>query len=273
MEHTESDKPAELIERPAELPGRFELFVRRLFERVGGALDFMLRRPLNPQPRTDLTTLIPPIERAIEEKLRRTEGRVIAPNLIELRYDYETYGQLTKLRAGFLQRELRATIYEYIFNRRYATLGDVQVKIGFDVFTRGLKIIAQFPDEATMSAPQAESQGTVAAAHEPVACCQITLSPVGGRFGNLKSRLASDAAPAGVGRSRGNAIVIDDATVSSFHAAVSVAANGTLALSDLGSSNGTFVNGVPVGAGERVIIRAGDRLRFGDAEFTLAVTT
>src|SRR6185369_3593175 len=95
-----------------EFTNRFEYYLRRFFERVGGALDFVLRRPLNQQARTDLTALLPQVEQAVEAKLRREGTRILAPNLIELRYDYETYGQMTQARLDFLRRELEASLYE-----------------------------------------------------------------------------------------------------------------------------------------------------------------
>jgi hypothetical protein len=256
-------------EKSLALSGRIEVFLRRLFERIGGALDFALRRPLNPQPRTDLTALVPPIERAIEERLRRESTRIIAPNLIELRYDYETYSQMTESRRDYLQRELRATVYEYIHNRRYATEGDVQVKVGFDIFTRKLIITAAFPDE--VEAPVATPQ-PAAEAKPAVKRCQVGLRMLSGRrLSDLHARMASDAAPSGIGRSHDNPIVIEDSTVSNFHAAFTLLPNGALWLADLGSSNGTFVNGVRLAGGDKSIVRSGDRLRFGDVEATLEV--
>jgi Arc/MetJ family transcription regulator len=252
-------------EKDTALAGRIEFFVRRLFERIGGALDFALRRPLNPQPRTDLTALIPPIERAIEEKLRRAGERAFAPNLIELRYDYETYSQMSRARLEFLQRELQATMHEYIHNRRYATLGAVQVKVGFDVFTRKLTINAAFPDEAGAAEAAAEAERSARS-------CEVMLRLARGRsFGELRAQVASEAERAGVGRSHDNQMVIEDATVSNFHAAFTLAPNGALWLVDLGSSNGTFVNGARLGAGDKCIVRAGDRLRFGEVEAALEV--
>ena len=275
--NSEPEKPAEMMERPAELPGRFESFVRRLFERIGGTLDFALRRPLNPQPRTDLTALIPPIERAIEEKLRREGSRILAPNLIELRYDYETYSQLTKPRVEYLRRELRATVYEYIHNRRYATAGDVKVAVTFDVFTRGLVIKARFPDEAAtpgheagQNAQSGEAEKATPAA--PEKHCEVLLKAVtGSRFGDFRFALSSSAAPVGIGRSRSNRVLLDDSTVSSIHAAITLTSGGAVVLTDLGSSNGTFVNGVPVSSGDRTIIRSGDRLRFGEVETIIEI--
>jgi hypothetical protein len=243
------------------IANRVEGGVRKFFERLGGALDFALRRPLNPQPRTDITALIPPLERAIEARLKHEGEKVIAPNLIELRYDYETYQQLTNKRIEFLERELRLSVYEYIHNRRYTTRGDVQVKLAYDMFTRKLTIKAEFPDEAPKPvAAQAES-----VAQAPAAQAELALRSK--RF-DLRTKAASGARIS-LGRGHDNVLVIEDATVSSVHAAFTLAANGTLYLTDLGSSNGTFVNGVQIAMGDKTIVRAGDALRFGDVEVTL----
>lgn len=251
---------------------RIEYFVRRFFERLGGALDFALRRPLNPQPRTDVTALVPQLERAVEEKLRREGDRIIAPNLIELRYDYETYSQLTAKRRDFLERELRATLYEYIYNRRYATLGDIKVKIGFDVFTRRLTIIARFPDEAEgPPAAQSRSEASAPVANTPAQAAPRRVEVVlKSRERELRAKVTSGG-PVGIGRSHDNALVIEDPSVSNIHAAFSLQANGTLWLADLGSSNGTFVNGVLLGQGDKSVVRSGDRLQFGDIAVTLEV--
>lgn len=245
------------------MTNRVEGGVRKFFERLGGALDFALRRPLNPQPRTDITALIPPLERAIEDKLKHVDNKVIAPNLVELRYDYETYQQLTDKRIEFLERELRLSVYEYIHNRRYTTHGDVQVKITYDMFTRKLTIKAEFPDEA----PQPLS--TQAAALPEVATAQAELTLKNKRVAPRTK--VSSGARIGVGRSHDNALVIEDSTVSSVHAAFTLSATATLYITDLGSSNGTFVNGVQIAMGDKTIVRDGDQLRFGEVEVTLEI--
>src|SRR5215470_4921378 len=129
-----------------DFSGRLEFFARRLFERIGAAIDFALRRGggFEGGARADLASLGPLIERAIEDDLKREDSRLLAPNLIELRYDYETYTRMGASRREFLQRELDANVYEYIFNRRYATMAEVQVRIVYDAFTRGLEIKAGF---------------------------------------------------------------------------------------------------------------------------------
>ncbi len=83
-------------------------------------------------------------------------------------------------------------------------------------------------------------------------------------------RLTEPAAQAGVeyrlasemtlGRAPGCAIVIDDTYVSQVHARIFADAEG-FKLEDLGSTNGTYCNGVPVGGAQP--LRRGDRIQIG----------
>jgi pSer/pThr/pTyr-binding forkhead associated (FHA) protein len=63
-----------------------------------------------------------------------------------------------------------------------------------------------------------------------------------------------------VGRGGGCGIVLDDSFVSQVHARV-FRRNGDVYVEDLGSRNGTLLNGRPVERAERV--RRGDRVQFG----------
>jgi len=65
-----------------------------------------------------------------------------------------------------------------------------------------------------------------------------------------------------VGRSPDNAIVIDNPSVSARHAQLQLAGE-TYRLKDLGSTNGTQVNGKPV---TETLLSFDDRVRFGAAE-------
>jgi hypothetical protein len=68
-----------------------------------------------------------------------------------------------------------------------------------------------------------------------------------------------------VGRSPESGLQLQDASVSWRHA--SVRWNGSSwELQDLGSLNGTFVNGTRVQAGARLVLRLGARVRFGAAQ-------
>ena len=75
-------------------------------------------------------------------------------------------------------------------------------------------------------------------------------------------------APVTIGRTDGNAIVLPrDEYVSSHHARVEALRDGLWVI-DLGSRNGTYVNGAPVDG--RVRLHAGDVLRIGQTELRVA---
>ncbi len=65
-----------------------------------------------------------------------------------------------------------------------------------------------------------------------------------------------------VGRQPGVHLLIDEATVSRRHAEIGCA-NGQYVLQDLGSSNGTFVNDVPLEPASTYVLKANDIVRFG----------
>src|SRR5215471_19806083 len=65
-----------------------------------------------------------------------------------------------------------------------------------------------------------------------------------------------------IGRGPDNMIVLNNPSVSARHAHLQVA-NETYRLKDLGSTNGTHVNGKPV---TETLLRFDDRIRFGAAE-------
>ncbi|MEO1481190.1 MAG: adenylate/guanylate cyclase domain-containing protein [Myxococcota bacterium] len=67
--------------------------------------------------------------------------------------------------------------------------------------------------------------------------------------------------PVAIGRSERNHVVLDDESVSKHHAEVRVADDGHWWLADLGSSNGTLVNGYLVNAPHR--LAEGDEVEFG----------
>lgn len=68
---------------------------------------------------------------------------------------------------------------------------------------------------------------------------------------------------------RGNAdLQIDSAAVSRQHAALN-STGGALTLTDLGSNNGTSINGVPCLEGEIMYVSAGDTVMLGNVRFTI----
>ncbi|NJL14047.1 MAG: FHA domain-containing protein [Microscillaceae bacterium] len=65
-----------------------------------------------------------------------------------------------------------------------------------------------------------------------------------------------------IGRAANNDVAIPEQTVSSKHATITVQ-NGSFFINDLGSTNGTFVNGSRI---DSKILKSGDLIKFGAAQ-------
>lgn len=68
-----------------------------------------------------------------------------------------------------------------------------------------------------------------------------------------------------MGRSQSNAIWVNNSNASRHHACIEPTGDGKVQIKDLGSTNGTWVNGRRIG--EPVILQPGDQVVVGDTEF------
>ncbi|MEU3190707.1 FHA domain-containing protein, partial [Streptomyces sp. NPDC006992] len=75
-----------------------------------------------------------------------------------------------------------------------------------------------------------------------------------------------------LGRSAEADVPLDDPDVSRLHCAVTVTDGGTVTVTDLGSTNGTTVEGAPVGR-QPVLLRPGAELRIGETTVRLEAAT
>ncbi len=69
-----------------------------------------------------------------------------------------------------------------------------------------------------------------------------------------------------VGRLADNALQIEDASVSSHHAELTLGEGGDYVVTDIGSTNGTLLNGKEMAEGEGKRLQAGDKVTFGNVE-------
>jgi pSer/pThr/pTyr-binding forkhead associated (FHA) protein len=93
----------------------------------------------------------------------------------------------------------------------------------------------------------------------PAALVQV--SPVGPELGKLH---ILDSGPLVLGRGAGPGVRVNDLSVSRAHANLEVLLSGTLVVTDLNSTNGTFINDTQVPEGE---VYDGDFVRFGGCVF------
>ncbi len=140
---------------------------------------------------------------------------------------------------------------------RALVAGD-RVRVGKTV----LEVVAGASDSPPPAPPAPEVQGTIVESTPPPSLAQelvITGGSAAGRRLTVDDELVLGRAVDGEGR------FAEDGKLSRRHARITRDDAGRLAVEDLGSANGTFVNDQRVGG--RVILNVGDAIRVGDTTF------
>jgi serine protease Do len=129
--------------------------------------------------------------------------------------------------------------------------------VGALLWRRGTLPLARRDGKASRPAPRAPSHTTVSESIAPDAPVLKVLS------GSRADERFPLRAQTSIGRENAD-IVLDDSEVSARHAVLRLV-NGTLEVSDAGSSNGTFVNGSKISASQT--LKKGDVVRVGQTAF------
>lgn len=248
-----------------------EVAARRILERLGSKLDSKLatsgRQALGARQISDLTGRV---ESAIESNLRDAEKAAarLAPNRFRVLLTYEETSNLTAEYMEAVGKELTSTVREYINNRRYQTCGHIEVEVARNVFAKEVLVKVEFTGDVEGSSKvvtQGLAGGTAQTSTKPAAT--ITLKDAEG--GSHRIALVFGQ-PACIGRAAGNAVRIDDASLSRIHCSLAMRASGEVVIADLESANRTFVNETPLTPNEARKLKQGDVIRLGDVELSVA---
>jgi hypothetical protein len=248
-----------------------ERFFERLFERPSARLFRTHVQPIQIQRR---------IERAMEAGRRPGANRVQVPNRFIVHLNPEDLAGLDAvdegLASGLADDALSfARAHHYLLPDRPrvdlvadATVPRADIRVDARVTAPG----------AAGSANGAASAGTRTApgeAADPTATAVFTLPESTAPRATLQvidpdGRLRDVVLPAGgltIGRANDNDLVARDVLVSRHHGRIA-GRRGTLVYTDLGSTNGSRVNGEPV---TEVVLGVGDRLQVGDTTLVVEV--
>jgi septum formation topological specificity factor MinE len=246
-----------------------ESVARRILERLGSKLDSKLasasQHALGARQISDLTGRV---ERAIEAALRKDkkDAAKVAPNRFKVLLTYEETSSLTPEYMEAVGKELTSTVREYVNNRRYKTSGPIEVEAGRDLFAKGILVKAEFSIDGEGSSDDAAQ--TTRESQKPAAATKMVLEDAKGRSYRLAFELKGS--PSCIGRAAGNALRIDDASISRIHCSLALRESGEVVVADLGSANGTFVNQALLGSNEARPVEEGDVIRLGDVTLTVS---
>jgi hypothetical protein len=256
-----------------------ERFFERIFERPTARLFRTRLQPLQLQRR---------IERAIENGRLSSADRVFVPNRFIVRLnpaDVDAFGEL----VPDLERELATSALHYARAHRYTLADRPDVRLQADPSVGGAEVVVQarFVDDegvrdastgrggafgvpggggpqplaADLAFPQLTPEQMTRTMvfqvphHEAPVAILREYGPDG-----TQREITLDGRPMTLGRSVDNAIVVRDSRVSRHHGRLQ-GRQGALVYSDLGSTNGSRVNGVAI---DEVVLGEGDRIEIGD---------
>ena len=246
-----------------------ERFFERLFERPSARLFRTHVQPVQIQRR---------IERAMESNRRPTADRTVVPNRFAVHLHPDDLGAFTdladELASGLADEALsfaRAHRYSLADRPRVDLVADPTVQradIRIDAQVTGHELAA-----AGSTATQGGAPGTPSADPNDTAVFALpatttpraflTVTDPGGGTREI------EIGPGGltIGRAEDNELVLPDGGVSRHHGRI-LGRRGTLIYIDLGSTNGSKVNGEPVG---EVVLGVGDQLQMGATTLVLEV--
>ena len=242
-----------------------ESLARRILERLGSKVDKKIAPSEEPSfSSNQIGDLASRLEHLVDSSLKEDDRgtRRIAPNRFKVLLTYEETSKLSPQYIEAVGKELTATIFEYINNRRYATQGPVEVTAERDLFAKSTFARATFDGDAKSQTPHE----TAAAQDKDLRKASFLTSD--GR--TYMVELRAEAAPAYVGRAAGNAITIDDENVSRLHCSLSLRPGGAVVIADVGSANGTYVNEQLLGRDEARLLKPGDVIAVGDCKLTVS---
>ena len=271
----------EKAERKAGGAGRrdealVERLFRRVLDRVGAVMDRKLGREIETQTGFTTSRLIERMNRLIDERVRDDPRRGrIAPHHLKLKVEWGTHSEAPTEALKELENEVLAAAIDHINDQRLRTLAPVAVETIVDIFTTGIAVDPTFgefteeleqadearrreaagltPDVPKSDIKQQEVQYAVrVSAPDDSFETQLHLIPGGRRLQ--------------VGRATDSDLPLNHASVSKIHAALVLNREGTLMVSDTGSTNGTYINGRRIAYGEARQIEEGDVVGFGDVE-------
>lgn len=249
-----------------------ERFFERLFERPSARLFRMHVQPVQIQRR---------IERAMETGRRPTSERTFVPNrfIVHLHPDdlAAFVGMADELASGLADEALsfaRAHRYVLTDRPRVDLVADPTVQRA-DIRVDARMSSAQVAERPGRSgeADEPSDRGEPA---DPTATAVFTLPRPTAPRATLQvidpdgrtREVVIEAGGLSIGRAEDNDLVARDVRVSRHHGRI-VGRRGTLVYLDLGSTNGSTVNGEPV---KEVVLGVGDRLEVGDTALVLEVT-
>lgn len=242
--------------------------LRRLLRQAGEWVESRFgREQTKPDHRQLANRLTSKLQEAIDRAAQPLEDseRLWISGDIAVLLDYNTFAQLDPPSLNALADELRDVARDTVANRHYEA-ETLAVRISYDPLLAEpiVRVAAIDRPKAPLSGASALSGPATAVPASGYFLLSITPGfslefpfPAHGKKRTIVS----------IGRSADNTLSVNHGSVSKFHATLGIDPDGTIAIADMGSTNGTFLNRERVHG--RTLIHPGDVVTLGEIDFRL----
>jgi hypothetical protein len=238
---------------------RFEGFMENVVE---GSVQRLFRSPVQP------AEIARRLERAMESQQTISVDRVIVPAFYRAFLNTEDFRVFEPIQES-LEREMANYLQDLARERGFTLLEHPFVDVAPDpaVPRRGIQVVAEMsagpgPGLPTgVDSTQVISTVTQAPARMPVTAQLVLATPDGPHAFPLEANVVT------VGRGLNNDLIVEDPRVSRQHAQIRFKSRRYF-IGDLGSTNGTYINGTQVTTDQ--VLHDGDIVSFGGLEMRFA---
>lgn len=254
-----------------------EKLVRRVLTGLGGSVDRVFGREKKKNELPSTSDLGERLRKLIDKHSQiNQDGRKLAPNFVLLRYSWGQSSDEFLAALKSLENELLLVALDHVNDNRYATLAPVKVESKANILTEGFTLSVGFDEADAFNSEQVQVPAEIfakllspeelqkpAAPNEVVVAANVQL-PNGNQKKSVLHFVQNEKTALTVGRLKENPLFLDDDSVSKHHASLVMDATGALRVADIGSTNGTFLNGQRIAYGKSYEINSGDKVGFGN---------
>lgn len=230
--------------------GRFEQLMEQMVE---GSVARLFRSPVQP------VEIARRLERAMESQQSISVKRVIVPSFYRAYLNPADFVAFQPVRAQ-LEQEMATYLSELAQERSFSMLEHPRVVLAEDaaVSKRSIQVVAEMTNTGGVETTQVMAPAVAAPPVRKSHAMLLLQAPGGPQPIPVESTALS------LGRGLGNDVILEDTRVSRHHAQLRYRQR-RFWVTDLGSTNGTFVNGERV---NETALRDGDLISLGGLELT-----
>lgn len=266
-------------ENPTPTKKSFTLdwLVRGTLTKLGTMFDELTGRNWKPSSSLATSEIIERLKVMLDSEAKDSgvKGR-FAPHNIKLLMQWDKFSTDAEDAIKKLENELLTAAIDHINDRRYHTYAPLNIEIKTDYFTEGVKLQASFGafaedknrQEAEVNVVVPDLKNVLLVAPEEIEPEKEIFTASFTVKNNIRTTKLtfSGNQRLSVGRTKENALWIDDESVSKLHASLVLNSEKQLTLADTGSTNGTFINDERIAYGKAFALDKGDKVKFGTVE-------